>query len=147
MTPPSAKGPQPETPVPVAPHAALTVIHQVQRQTGPLALVATAILSMTAFFAALIAGISSSVSLPALVTALVSGVPATVLLFRGLRSSREAEALRQANTLGPAATGELVGRLLIMREGQRIVTLRLSRSECARIRQLALPHAVATITA
>ena len=145
MTPTTATDPQPETPVPIAPHAALTVIQQVHKQTGPVALVATALLSMTTLFALIIAGTSSFVALPAFVIALASGVPATVLLFRGLRSSREAAALLQAKLLGPGATGELVGRSLIMREGQRIVTLHLSRAECARIRQLALPQAVATI--
>ncbi len=136
---------QPELPVPIAPYAALTVIRQVHRQTGPVALVATALFAMTSIFALIIAGTTSFVALPAFVIGLATGVPAMVLLFRGLRWSQDAEALLQAKTLGPAATGELIGRSLTMREGQRVVTLRLSRSECARIRQLALPHAVATI--
>ncbi len=134
-----------DVPVPVAPHAALAVIEQVQRQTGPWALVATVVFGMTSFFAFVIAGVSAYVAMPALLIGLAAGLPATWFLFRGLRSGQEAEALRQAKTLGPGATGELLGQTLTMREGQRFVTLHLSRGQCARIRQLALPQAVAKI--
>ncbi len=141
----SATNAQPETPIPVAPHAALTVIQQVHRRTGLGALVMATVLSMTAIVALIVASASAVVAGPALLTGVISGVPATWLLVRGMRSSKEAAALRQAKALGPTATGELLGRSLIMRDGRIDVTLHLTRSECNRIRQLALPQAVATI--
>lgn len=134
-----------DLPVPVAPHAALAVIEQVQRQTGLGALIATVVLGMTSLFAFVVASASAHVAVPAFLIGFATGMPATFLLFRGLRSNQETEALQQAKTLGPGATGELLGQTLTMREGQRSVTLHLSRSQCARIRQLALPHAVAKL--
>ena len=143
VSPPQHSSP---LPIPVAPHAALTVIEQVQRQTGGGALLGTVVFGLTSFFAFVIAGISKHVSMQALLVGLAAGLPATWFLFRGLRSGQEAESLRQAKTLGPGATGELLGQTLTMREGQRFVTLHLSRGQCARIRQLALPQAVAKIS-